>query len=697
MNSNNIILKFIKGDISIMKKKVSTTYKKIKNFKISFLLMILVVDAIAVCLVYFIMPLVQNFPPFSENIAFQKQLPELTHIQQYLIAYILCVSVHTLSFFLLMKRIFRFLKKYYSKEKISYSEIKQIRKDCINIPYIVFVVQMVLIIAIGMLFNFIMLVSSFAIMRFTLMIIVIASIISMILLIGTQKILNVVILSTYDVCSEFEKNTGFRITNSQNLLFQMIPLITVILIVISLIGYSKAVQQEGFSTANYYRAYLETKNIESSQVSMDYLKNVLSSIPLLSSQHYYFIISPDDKEIYVSNPNGYISDFVLKYRDFFYSKSNHILYETFGVDEQLYTIDIQGTNGQTWYIGFKYPVVDFNLLVYFFKLIIIVLAIYSILLYIWSHNISNNLIRTSSSLKNILEDKNINKNKILPIISNDEFGDLAYYYNKIQELTQNHIKQIHDNQDTLMEKERLASLGQLIGGIAHNLKTPIMSISGATEGLSDLIKEYDSCIEDPEVNFQDHHEIASDMFKWIEKIRNYTEYMSDVITAVKGQAVALSEENKISFSLTELIKRVDILMKHELKNALIYLKVKMKTDEHQILNGDVNALVQIINNMISNSIQAYNGKPNQDIDMTLETKDNQLIISITDYASGMPENVKEKLFKEMVTTKGKNGTGLGLYMSYSTIKAHFNGTITVESEEGKGTTFSIVLPLSNKD
>ena len=101
--------------------------------------------------------------------------------------------------------------------------------------------------------------------------------------------------------------------------------------------------------------------------------------------------------------------------------------------------------------------------------------------------------------------------------------------------------------------------------------------------------------------------------------------------------------------------------------------------------------------MISNSIQAYNGKPNQDIDMTLETKDNQLIISITDYASGMPENVKEKLFKEMVTTKGKNGTGLGLYMSYSTIKAHFNGTITVESEEGKGTTFSIVLPLSNKD
>ena len=59
----------------------------------------------------------------------------------------------------------------------------------------------------------------------------------------------------------------------------------------------------------------------------------------------------------------------------------------------------------------------------------------------------------------------------------------------------------------------------------------------------------------------------------------------------------------------------------------------------------------------------------------------------------MPKKVKDKLFKEMITTKGKNGTGLGLYMSYSTIRAHFNGNISVESTEGVGTTFIITLPL----
>ena len=273
------------------------------------------------------------------------------------------------------------------------------------------------------------------------------------------------------------------------------------------------------------------------------------------------------------------------------------------------------------------------------------------------------------------------------------FGELTVAFNKIQDLTKHNIEQIHDSQDTLMEKERLASLGQLIGGIAHNLKTPIMSISGAAEGLSDLVKEYDSSIDDPEVTSKDHHDIASDMSSWIEKIKTHTEYMSDVITAVKGQAVTLSNEDDISFTISELLKRVNILMKHELKNAIVYLNISVKTNENLLIHGDVNSLVQVINNMISNSIQAYEGKPEQNIDLTVEKQNNDIYISIKDYGCGLPKKVKDKLFKEMVTTKGKNGTGLGLYMSYSTIRAHFNGNITFESEEGKGTTFTIILPL----
>ena len=255
------------------------------------------------------------------------------------------------------------------------------------------------------------------------------------------------------------------------------------------------------------------------------------------------------------------------------------------------------------------------------------------------------------------------------------------------------LEQIQNNQNLLMQRERLASLGQLIGGIAHNLKTPIMSISGAAEGLTDLIKEYDTSIGDPEVTNADHHDIAKDMTDWVDKIKSYTEYMSDVITAVKGQAVTLSENDNITFDLDELVKRVDILMKHELKNALVHLNVKININKHTTLQGDITSLVQVINNMLSNSIQSYDGEPNKTIDLIIDKKEKNIVIAVKDYGPGLPKEVQDKLFKEMITTKGKNGTGLGLFMSYSTIRAHFNGNITFNTSS-EGTTFYITIPMN---
>lgn len=256
------------------------------------------------------------------------------------------------------------------------------------------------------------------------------------------------------------------------------------------------------------------------------------------------------------------------------------------------------------------------------------------------------------------------------------------------------MKTIKDNQDMLIEKERLASLGQMIGGIAHNLKTPIMSIAGAAEGLSDLIKEYDSSIEDPEVTVQDHHEIASDMNVWIEKIRTHLSYMSDVITAIKGQAVNFADQTSTSFTVKELMNYVDILMKHELKNALINLKAQADIDSSTEVKGNINSLVQVINNIISNAIQAYQsrGETNKDIDFRIYKEGSNIIFKIQDYAGGLPQDVQEKLFKEMITTKGKNGTGLGLFMSYSNIKAHFSGNLRYETSS-EGTSFFIEIPM----
>ena len=316
-----------------------------------------------------------------------------------------------------------------------------------------------------------------------------------------------------------------------------------------------------------------------------------------------------------------------------------------------------------------------------------------------SKRIENVIARSNTTDKTISFEQHFSRIKkyfkieITPIKSdNTSLGTLVL----LKDITQHKedMETIRNNQDRLMERERLAGLGQLIGGIAHNLKTPIMSIAGAVQGLENLIKEYDESIDDPVVNSQDHHDIARDMEEWIPKIRAHLEYMSDIITTVKGQAVAsLSNDTSEEFTVVELIKRVNILMKHELKNAYIYMNVMMKTDENQILKGNVNSLVQVVNNMISNAIQAYAGKKDQNIELVVSKKENNIVISITDFAGGLPKEVQDRLFKEMVTTKGKNGTGLGLYMSYSNIKAHFGGDITYVTEEGKGTTFNIIIPI----
>ena len=282
--------------------------------------------------------------------------------------------------------------------------------------------------------------------------------------------------------------------------------------------------------------------------------------------------------------------------------------------------------------------------------------------------------------------------EISSIVNNKMFlGTLILFKDITQHM--HDLEEIKSNQDMLIEKERFASLGQMIGGIAHNLKTPIMSIAGATEALTDLVNEYDASIGDPEVTNEDHHDIAKDMSSWISKIKTHTAYMSDVITAVKGQAVETTDTVSAEFTIEELIKRVNILMKHELKNSLIELNVDMRVPDSLCLHGDVNCLVQVVNNLISNAIQSYNGEPDNKIDFIIEKDNDSIVLAIKDYGCGMSKEVQNKLFKEMITTKGKNGTGLGLFMSYSNIKAHFNGNITFESEKDKGTVFKIIVPL----
>ncbi|UWG97075.1 HAMP domain-containing histidine kinase [Dehalobacter sp. DCM] len=283
--------------------------------------------------------------------------------------------------------------------------------------------------------------------------------------------------------------------------------------------------------------------------------------------------------------------------------------------------------------------------------------------------------------------------EITPIYSGNNFIGSIILFKDITEHKKN-IEIIKRNQEILLEQERMASLGQMIGSIAHNLKTPIMSIAGGIEALKDLTDEYIESVEDENVTPEDHYEIAKEMQEWLEKMKPYCSYMTDIISAVKGQAVQMNYSGSEKFTLQELVKRVDVLMKLELKKYHCTLETEFDIDLTTEVKGEINSMIQIIDNLIINAIQSYEGESGK-IGLRISKDNSNVEIMISDHGKGIPTEVQNKLFKEMFTTKGKNGTGLGLYMSYSTIKGRFSGNMRFISKEGFGTAFYITIPYIN--
>ena len=639
--------------------------------------------AIIAAVLYFVLPFVLNYPPNSTDNSFQIEIVGITYSTQFIII----ISILLVLLYIALRVIYSKLSL--SEEKLNNPDyIRNLRKKSFNYPYMMLLFELFIPSIIIAILLFAFNTEAELVIRITTVVFSFSAVFAIFSYMLSKKFFS----NRLTVTASLAKNevTGVRLPLYNKLLIQILPLFLYSFVLILLISMSLMTKEKGDLLYHFYRQELLSRFDEETVYNITEVENSLNSIEFKSEGDHALIISASDGEVYYSPET--LNDFFIKYTLKFYDETDGYTYEYYGQNREGAVIKINTNMGEC-YVGIRYFVFGNTFIVPFILIALLLIVINCLFILFIGRDLSNDINSVIDGMRHISNSDDVIYANNLPITSNDEIGDLTASFNEIQKLNKTYVDQLHSNQETLMESERLASLGQLIGGIAHNLKTPIMSISGALEGLTNLIKEYEESIGDPEVNVQDHHDIANDMSEWVSKIKDYTEYMSDIITAVKGQAVTLSETAAVHFTLDELVKRVNILMKHELKNAIIYLNISMKTDEHTVINGDINSLVQVINNMISNAIQAYNGEQNKNIELILESDNNNVYIHVKDYASGMPKNVQDKLFKEMITTKGKNGTGLGLYMSYSTIKAHFNGDILFESEEGKGTTFTIILPL----
>ena len=662
------------------KKKGLYTYQKvILSYFMSF--------SICIWALYPFMFRILNYPPGTVDTTFQVEYGGLTYTQQFFVIYAFIVIVCILfQRFVLFRKIANWEKHgnaKYTTEEVRYTLLTAPTKF-----YLLQIIIPFLAVTVGLGMPIVKHEVETSGITVAILLVAIFAFNATISYVFSRNLFKRILFKTFKENNLIKKHTSL----SKDMMLLLIPLLIAGLFFTTIVSYSRLINVRGNDIYKYYEQELDYTFDENESYTEKEVIEKMNNLKYLNVSDSYFIID-QDKNITTSN-GVELTDFFQKYIFELSDENDGRAYEHYAVNTQGYIKHII-VNNQDYIIGIRYPISGGNSLNYMVITFIILFSLTSFLVWYYSESLASQ-IRTIVNGLNEINTKNNEEFRKIPVVSNDELGELTVEFNKIQDLTKHNIEQIHDNQQMLMERERFASLGQLIGGIAHNLKTPIMSVAGAAEALTDLIKEYDASVGDPEVTNDDHHAIAKDMKEWVDKIKTHISYMSDVITAVKGQAI--SSDNSIqTFTIGELLNRVSILMKHELKNALVELRYNLEVNEEYTMYGDINALVQVINNLISNAIQSYGGKPDNVIDFSVVESDESINFIIRDYGCGMTKEIQKKLFKEMITTKGKNGTGLGLYMSYSNIKAKFNGNITFESEVGKGTTFNISIPTKKED
>jgi signal transduction histidine kinase len=284
------------------------------------------------------------------------------------------------------------------------------------------------------------------------------------------------------------------------------------------------------------------------------------------------------------------------------------------------------------------------------------------------------------------------------------FGLLMFRNNrqkhKINTKLENTLANLQATQKQLVQSEKMASLGELTAGIAHEIQNPLNFVNNFSEVSTELVDEMKSEIK--KGNYDEVNVIADDVKQNLEKINHHGQRAADIVKGMlqhSRSSSGLKEPTDINALADEYLR----LAYHGLRAKDIDFNATMKTDFDKSI-GKIKIIPQdigrVILNLITNAFYAVNEKSKQGIadyepTVSVSTKkvNDKVEIKVTDNGNGIPANILDKIFQPFFTTKPTGqGTGLGLSLSYDIVKAH-GGELMVESKEGAGSEFLIQLPI----
>lgn len=281
---------------------------------------------------------------------------------------------------------------------------------------------------------------------------------------------------------------------------------------------------------------------------------------------------------------------------------------------------------------------------------------------------------------------------VSPVFLHGEYAGVVLIFKDMTQLKES-MNQLQKSRERMMEQESLAFLGQMIGGIAHNLKTPIMGLAGCISSAEALLQECRDSIGDPQVNEDDYREIYDELNGWFDKMKESTAYMSDIITAIKGQATNVSVNDDDVFNIEDVLKRCTLLIRHEMIRSGCTLRMDYDRTKKIYIQGDLISLVQVLVNLLSNAVYSQKAVNGGEIVLKIRYDSENINFMVVDHGAGVSERIRDKLFKSMITTKGAQGTGIGLYISNTVIKSKFEGTMWNRANEEGGETFGVSIPI----
>lgn len=328
--------------------------------------------------------------------------------------------------------------------------------------------------------------------------------------------------------------------------------------------------------------------------------------------------------------------------------------------------------------------------IYLMALWVLVLSGASLFLLVY--NMYQNIIALQKGTQIIAKG---NLNHKIDINSKDEFKELAISFNEMSEQLlkskelleekvhdrtlelEKALQYLKDTQNQLLHMEKLAAIGKVAAGLAHEINTPLTSIAGYSEA---LLKHIEKGINNSSIN--EHQQ-------YLNIIKEQAFYCKQIVQTLLDYARPIKTTYNMEIDLNNILQESIIPLNLNINKK--NLKVVWDLKQNIIIESYPDTLKQVFLNIIRNAVES--SFENREIVISSEVINNSALVCIKDYGYGIDEENLPKIFDPFFTTKSsQEGTGLGLAIAENIIKS-YKGTISVESKKNQGTTFKIYLPL----